>query len=272
MSRSNLRGPARVLAPSLLLALAMSVAAVPVAEAGRRGGGAAVTRHSSPPGGARTPHESYRMNAATRTWARARGQLTDVRAAALVAGGKLSQREAFLLVRGGVEARRVARAIELEPGEVGIAFSARADKLQRLGLSRREARILARCGARPARVRELLESLVYRFLAGTDPAWAVPADPPAGAGVPDPRLDEAERAARVRVALDYFGVAPGLDEEAQLEAAHRAYRAIARSTHPDRIEARTDLTPAAKDIAIERFKTAARHHDAILAARRPRRP
>lgn len=209
---------------------------------------------------ARTPHEphdAYRMNAARRTWARARGRLTDVQAAALVAEGKLSHREAFLLVRSGVEARRVARAISQEPGEVGVAFSARAGKFERYGLSRREARILARSGAQVIRVRDVRDSLVFRFLAGTDPAWAVPADDPGGVD------DEPSRAARLRASLRYLGV----DEEESgpdlLDAARRAYRAIAKKTHPDRINARTDLSAPEKAAAIRRFQLAAEHFETV---------
>jgi hypothetical protein len=255
------------------LVLALVVAAIPLeANAGRSADGGAVARPQKPRGEreharARTPsgpHDAYQMNAARRAWARARGKLTDEKAAALVAEGKLSHREAFLLVRSGVEARRVARAIAQEPGEVGVAFSARAARFQRYGLSRREARILARSGAQLIRVRDLRDSLVFRFLAGTDPAWAVPADDP---GEPDDRDDDVDdepsRAARLRASLRYLGV----DEEESgpdlLDAARRAYRAIAKKTHPDRINARTDLTAPEKAAAIRRFRLAAEHFETV---------
>ena len=200
------------------------------------------------------------MNAARRAWARARGQLTDVRAAALVAEGKLSDREAFLLVRSGVEARRVARAIAQEPGEVGVAFSARAAKFQRYGLSRREARILARSGAQVIRVRDVRDSLVFRFLAGTDPAWAAPADDPDEA---ERIVDEPSRAERLRASLRYLGVDRDESDPDLLDAARRAYHAIAKKTHPDRIDARTDLTAPEKAAAIRRFQLAAEHFETV---------
>jgi hypothetical protein len=247
------------------LALAFVVAGAPLeASAGRSGGAAVVARpHESRGKRERTPHEphdAYRMNAARRTWARARGRLTDVQAAALVAEGKLSHREAFLLVRSGVEARRVARAIAQEPGEVGVAFSARAGKLRRYGLSRREARILARSGAQVIRVRDVRDSLVFRFLAGTDPAWAAPADDPGGPVDVD---DEPSRAARLRASLSYLGVDEGRSDPDLLDAARRAYRAIAKKTHPDRINARTDLTAPEKAAAIRRFQLAAEHFETV---------
>jgi hypothetical protein len=251
---------------ALALAVTTSVTAVPLASANQRGRGA-VTRFS--PRAPRTPHDSYRMNGARRAWARARGQLTDVKAAALVADGKLSHREAFLLVRSGVEARRVARAIAQEPEEVGIAFGARTDKLQRLGLSRREARILARCGARPVRVRELLESLVYRFLAGTDPAWAVPPDSDDDSDEPDGPASEAMQAARLQKALRYLRVDPDQSKAELVDAARRAYRKVARSNHPDVIGARTDLEPAEKAAAVARFRTAAEHYEAVVDILQP---
>ena len=253
----------------LAIVIVTSVTDVPVTSARQRGR-AAVTRFS--PREARTPHESYRMNGARRAWARARGQLTDVKAAALVADGKLSHREAFLLVRSGVEARRVAHAIAQEPGEVGIAFAARTDKLQRLGLSRREARILARCGARPIRVRELLESLVYRFLAGTDPAWSAP---PTGADdgtAPGDPASEELQAARLRQALRYLRVDPDQSKAELVDSARRAYRKIARTGHPDVIGARTDLEPADKAAAIARFEAAAKHYEAVVAILQPPAP
>lgn len=231
------------------------VAATAVAEAGSRAPGAAVARARA----RAAPHESYRMSAARRAWTRARGQLTDANAAALVADGALSEREAFLLVRSGVEARRVARALAQEPGEVGAAFSVRAEKLQRLGLSRREARILARSGARPARVREVTESLVYRFQVGTDPAWAVPPEPPAGG----------DREARLRASLAELGVDP--DAPDPLGAARRAYRAIARESHPDRVGARSDLTAPEKAAAVRRFEAAAAHYETVVEILQPPR-
>lgn len=252
--------------------LALVVVTIPLeASAGRGGDARAVARRQKPRGErsrdrAKTlpeAHEAYRMSAARRTWARARGQLTDVRAAALVAEGKLSHREAFLLVRIGVEARRVARAIAQEPGEVGVAFSARAGKFQRYGLSRREARILARCGAQVIRVRDVRDSLVFRFLAGTDPAWAVPADEPAERDEVDEVEDEPSRAARLRASLRYLGVDEGRSDPDLLDAARRAYRAIARETHPDRINPRTDLTAPEKAAAIRRFQLAAEHFETV---------
>ena len=53
--------------------------------------------------------------------ARTRGHLTDLQAAAMVAGGRLSHREAYLLVRSGVSARRARWAIDQEPSDVGLA-------------------------------------------------------------------------------------------------------------------------------------------------------
>lgn len=209
------------------------------------------------------------MSAARRTWARARGQLTDLKAAALVAEGRLSDREAFLLVRSGVEARRVARAIAQEPSEVGVAFSARAARFERYGLSRREARILARCGAQVIRVRDVRDSLVFRFLAGTDPAWAVPADEPLDRDDVD---DEPSRAARLRASLRYLGVDEQQSGPELLDAARRAYRAIARKTHPDRINPRTDLTAPEKAAAIRRFQLAAEHFETVDDILQPRAP
>lgn len=212
------------------------------------------------------------MNGARRAWARARGQLTDVRAAALVAEGKLSDREAFLLVRSGVEARRVARAIAQEPSEVGVAFSARAAKFQRYGLSRRESRILARSGAQVLRVRDVRDSLVFRFLAGTDPAWATPADEPVDDVDGDEIEDDASRAARLRASLRYLGVDEQQNGPELLDAARRAYRAIAKKTHPDRINARTDLTAPEKAAAIRRFQLAAEHFETVDDILQPRAP
>ena len=255
----------------LALALALAAAAGGLnAEAGG-GAGRGVRRradhttlaphvHATP--GATTrpvgalPHDAYRMSGVQRTFARARGRITDLQAAQLVADRRISHREAYLLVRSGVEARRARWAVEQEPGDIGVAFSARTEKFIRYGLTRREARLLARSGAQVIRVRELVQTLTFSFFSGTDAAFTdgVPEEPDA--------LDAVE-AYRLEKALRFYGLDAGLGRAAITERVKRAYRKIAREAHPDVIESRGDLTAVERARITTRFAAAAEHRELI---------
>lgn len=290
--------PQRALA--LALALGVPSASGLTAEASGRTG-RAVRRHTDgthvarravptathrPVLGAGEPHDAYRMSPLQRALARTKGHITDLQAAALVADGRISHREAYLLVASGVSARRARWAIDQEPGDVGLAWSARTEKFIRYGLSRREARLLSRSGAQLIRVRDLIGGLVFSFFTGTDATFTggTPEEPEVGAGGDDAWAEvidwlKEQRAAEQRqrdpdaiapyeahaleASLRFFGLDAGLGRAAVIERAKKSYRKIAREAHPDVTGSRTDLTEQQREDITARFGEAAEHHEKI---------
>ncbi|HUS67343.1 MAG TPA: hypothetical protein VMZ28_22550, partial [Kofleriaceae bacterium] len=134
-------------------------------------------------------------------------------------------------------------------------------KFIRYGLTRREARLLARSGAQVIRVRELVQALTFSFFFGTDAAFA--------GGAPEDPAESAEdalgavEAFRLENALRFYGLDASLGRAEITERVKKAYRKIAREAHPDAIQSRGDLTAAQRERIITRFAAAAEHRELI---------